>query len=487
MRKVREHELTVLKRVFKECDADNSNTIDTNELLTVLRRLGYHPDLEVIVDATADAGLKKGEDMNFDQLWQFIEVYRAREGFSKIHVSEVQTLFDDADLADCFKDEELDASNVIHMFRKLGLPIHSTQAQRFVATVDIDGSGTIDIQEFLKMLRHFYEHMVSRAGQAYTERARPSTPKVLEGLVPVASPTDLSLAGRRSSEFMSFFDFVSCVTQLRNKTRNDVKSHCGFGDAEFHAIEEQFAEYDEEKKGFLSDKQVQRLLETLVPHLATSAPERPQLLKIMEEATRDVGGIIDLTAFIRLMGKVKDLSESSKIQREVSSEESVDFTPKEINEFRELFLGEGDREFISLSEVQDMLSNIIPMGAKNIKTLAKTFKEAATVTEQDRNEVEFSEFLLLLQRLTEVGFVGIGEQASKGEGESTPGNGSPSRNRYVRLSTSDLIGVCKQMQQKKNVREQNTQRAARRCTTVCSAGLEERSVSPNTNHLAELR
>jgi len=146
--------------------------------------------------------------------------------------------------------------------------------------------------------------------------------------------------------------------------------------------------------------------------LATSASKRPQLLEIMRETTSHTGGKINFAAFMKLMRKVKDLSELDRLRRERDAIELVSFSGHEVNELRELFLGSKDREFLTLLEVQEILSVLIPMGAKNIEALSKVFEEVQCDAHHDSHEqADFSEFLLLLDHMMKSDVADINERA----------------------------------------------------------------------------
>jgi Ca2+-binding EF-hand superfamily protein len=350
-----------------------------------------------------------GEEMNFGQLWRFLEAYRAREGFSKADCKELQDC-----LAQESQDGELDALNVGHLFVRLGLPVSCTQVQRFVANVDIDGSGTIDFSEFIKIARQLSQHVSAHTTGLYSGGISGAAAReMLEAVVPISYHTDISsVVENFQKDHLDHYDCVSCVKQLRSLTRRQVQSNSGFGQSEMEALREQFTEYDKGKSGCLSDPQVHCLLENLFPDLATSASSRPKLLEIMQEATKHAGGAIDFAAFVRLMRNVKDLAELDRIRKERDTVQAVGFSAEEVNEFREVFLGSKDRDFLTLAEVQEMLKNIVPMGAKNTERLSKLFSEVVS-ERSGRKDADFSEFLLLMRGLMDSDFGCINEHAKR--------------------------------------------------------------------------
>merc|ERR1719238_200900 len=76
MRKVREREVANIQRKFTEFDEDGSGGIGAEELLHILRELGYFPEQEEVNDALDDIGISHEDELDFDALWRFLEVYR---------------------------------------------------------------------------------------------------------------------------------------------------------------------------------------------------------------------------------------------------------------------------------------------------------------------------------------------------------------------------------------------------------------------------
>jgi calcium-binding protein CML len=461
MRKVRENEVALMRRVFDECDVNRSGGICSQELVIVLRTMGYYPENEEIWNAMEDAGVKRSDEMDFAQLWLFIEAYRKREGFSKVDVEELRQAFDNADImADGTKRGYLDALTIGHIFIRSGLPVNCTQAQRFVANVDIDGSGTIDFGEFLKIARHLCEDITAKANMAYSdvEGCASALHDLLELLVPVSYSCDRrTVACKTKPEQLDRFGFVSSVNVLRSLTRDHVKANHGFGEAEVEELQEHFNEYDRDRNGLLSWKDVQNLLETAFPQLTHSADSRSELMEIMKDTFRD--GEIEFADFVRFMRRVSDLTEMARIMREKSVTAIVSFSAPEINEFRELFLGDSDREFLSLSEVQEMLATIVPMGAKNTKALTKVFDEV--VTDRISMKAEFSEFLLLLHRLLDSDVAGINHYAEAKAG-ATAWESEPSPALEERCPSKGAMFISEILQASKKRRTTKPTAAPRR-------------------------
>jgi len=404
MRKVQEREVTHIQQVFAECDEDGSGGIGAEELVHILRALGYFPEQEEIQDALTDIGVSPESELDFDQLWRFLEVYRGREGFSRADMAEICEVFA---IADKDGSGQLEVLELGHMFAMLGCTITVNQAQRFVANVDIDGSGTLDLREFTKVVRQLSQHACQKARHAFEQKGgegpRPTISEVLNVLVPSAHTKDRDKAASRLHDLETQasdvdtdqFDFVSSINKLRKKTSKHVKKNHGFGHAEVHDLRQQFASYDLERKGFLCDQEVQKLLEDLYPDLSRNPDSRPELLEIMKTAEMGAKGTVDFKAFLRLVRKCHDLSDREKVLQEWDAIAKTGFTPIEVKEFREIFLGSTDRETVSLPQLLAMISPLVPMGQQNSMATAEIFIE---VVGKDK-EAEFADFLMIFRRM----------------------------------------------------------------------------------------
>jgi Ca2+-binding EF-hand superfamily protein len=410
MRKVREREVANVQRKFLEFDLDGSGGISAGELAHIVADLGYFPQRDEVNDALADIGMSPEQELDFDELWRFLEVYRGREGFSHAEMVEIEEVFNvvDADGSGSLSVEEMG-----QLFAMLGVSVTPTQVQRFVSNVDLDGSGTLDFHEFTKVVRQISQNACKKARAAFAaqnlEGAQPSILEVLKVLVPTAHSKDTEkLAGRLASLGESLeqseHDLVSQIIKLRKKTAKQMKRNHGFGHAEVQQLRQHFEEYDVDKKGFLRDHEVEKLLEDTYPELTKSMTYRPQLLEIMKSAQK---GQVNFRSFLKLVRRCRDLCDREKVKRERDAIAASGFTQAEVKEFRELFLGSTDRETISLSQLFEMVAPLVPLGQKNSIALVEIYRD---VVEKDQ-EAEFAEFLLIFRRIIDLDTGDINECA----------------------------------------------------------------------------
>lgn len=216
-------------------------------------------------------------------------------------------------------------------------------------------------------------------------------------MVPGAQSKDMDKIATRisvSQKAFDQFDFVSSINKLRRKTAKQLKRNHGFPNDKVDEFRKQFAAYDLDRKGFLEDREVQKLIEKLYFDLASKAGYRPQLLEIMKPVQK---GETDFSTFLRICRKCTDLRDREKVMRERDAIEQTGFTVLEVKEIRELFLENTADDVISLPELLKMLANVMPMGEKNAAALAEIFMEV--VGEDLDQSAEFADFLLITRRM----------------------------------------------------------------------------------------
>jgi Ca2+-binding EF-hand superfamily protein len=406
MRKIREYEVAQIRKLFAQFDEDGSGGIEEEELLQILRSLGYFPERDEIHDTFSDIGANADSELNFDQLWRFLEVYRKREGFSKADMADIEDAFNEIDSDG---SGQLEVHELGRMFAILGCIVTHNQAQRFVAYVDIDGSGTLDLREFTKVVRQVSQTALQKAKAAF-EKEPAANLDVIQALVPFAHAKDTDKVIYRLGSMeqaygeLDQFNFVSAINSLRKKTSRHIRRNHGFGHLELAQLKKQFETYDADNKGFLYDKEVQRLLEDRYPGLSEDTLFRPLVLEIMKSAPKD---FVDFKAFLQLVRRCTDLSFKEKVSREKEAVKQTGFTSNEVKEFRELFLGSTDRETLALPQFMEMIAPLVPLGHKHSMEITEMFME---VVGKDK-EAEFADFLVLFRRILESDLGNINEHA----------------------------------------------------------------------------
>merc|ERR1712216_20417 len=179
-------------------------------------------------------------------------------------------------------------------------------------------------------------------------------------------------------------------------------------------LQSAFNRYDADGSGDISNRELIVLVEECFADMAHDEQMRPHLAELMSEVDADKSGSLDFSDFIRLMQQLRELKDREQVAKEQQAVRETEFTPGEVNEFRELFLScETSSGKLSLHEIRQMLEMICPMGDRNSAELTAIFHSITTRTSEDhRNEADFPEFLWIMRKLLDMNFANIRERTS---------------------------------------------------------------------------
>jgi len=411
-RKVREREIALVKEEVEKPQVGTSQ----GRALAVWRRLGYAVEEVEVEDAAKEVGLSLEEWMGLDDTWKVLLRFRRREGFCE---REVEKLKEHFMRGDDNNDGELCVTEVARTLRAMGYSASCDVAQMLVAQVDADLSGALDFREFMKLVRIYRETCNSRARAAFLRHAPNASVRcdvqqvcgaswALQGFEEIADAEDLGQAARgllqAQEGAVGIFGFISATNRWREHDRDLRKARCGFGERETQDLMARFraTAVDEEGSGLrLPPQALQRLLAEQYPDLACSRDLRPTFRELLRDAELTPRGGLHFQGFLKLARGCHDLMEQEQLRREKESVKELGFQKHEVEAFRELFLGGGDRTSLSLEDVQSMLSTVVPMGHNNCQEFEKLFGQVASKKPNGKIGVNFPEFLLFIKRCLE--------------------------------------------------------------------------------------
>merc|ERR1719174_279536 len=141
MRIYSEMQLEQFRPVFEKFDKDGSGSIDTNELYQAVKNLGYFPTRASIAEAVSIVDMDGGGDLSFDEFFKMMSYLRSTEGFTKDEVAEFKEVYDKFDRDGSGEVSVLELGPIL---LELGYPTSIDLQQRYIAEVDVDGSGEMD-------------------------------------------------------------------------------------------------------------------------------------------------------------------------------------------------------------------------------------------------------------------------------------------------------------------------------------------------------
>merc|ERR1719359_77932 len=109
IRRFREHDINILRGVFKEADKDGGGRLDHEEVESLLRKLGYAPTAQTVHEAMDAVDQDKTGDINFREFEALREYLRQTEGLSMADLQDIRSLYLRA--AGCRKVEDKDLNS----------------------------------------------------------------------------------------------------------------------------------------------------------------------------------------------------------------------------------------------------------------------------------------------------------------------------------------------------------------------------------------
>eukprot|EP00747_Dinoflagellata_sp_TGD_P126187 gnl/TRDRNA2_/TRDRNA2_174258_c3_seq1.p1 gnl/TRDRNA2_/TRDRNA2_174258_c3~~gnl/TRDRNA2_/TRDRNA2_174258_c3_seq1.p1 ORF type:complete len:766 (+),score=160.92 gnl/TRDRNA2_/TRDRNA2_174258_c3_seq1:374-2671(+) len=119
-----------------------------------------------------------------------------------------------------------------------------------------------------------------------------------------------------------------------------------------------------------------------------------------------------LTSFLKMMRLLQDYADRQALEKERQAISKVSFSREEVKEFRKIFglFREDTSGDMSFAEFQIMMSNLVPMGDKAAEDLKALMK---SVDQDGDLDLDFPEFLILMQKVKDLDFGGINAKAQK--------------------------------------------------------------------------
>mmetsp|Transcript_42848 Transcript_42848/g.100076 ORF Transcript_42848/g.100076 Transcript_42848/m.100076 type:complete len:1061 (-) Transcript_42848:117-3299(-) len=340
------------KRHFKRFDQDSSGNISATELRDVLQALGYRPMRQVIGEVLEEVDFEHDAELDFEEFFHFMLLFKQRDGFSQKELTEY------ADVFRKFDRDESDNINVHElgdMLRFLGFSVGTDHLYILLAQVDVNRNGTLDCNEFLRLMRLHRETELKRLHDIFVHRGvaqetleASSVPTAVQDYVGRDVPLNTLLTDL-PSEPVDFEDFVTLADKARMTKVISERRMAGFSPAEISQLEEMFKHYDKDESGDIDSFEVQELLNDFGLPCRTIA-ERQAALDQLEEAKQlaaeagvkspkgKINSMITFWELVQLVRLVKTSRAKAKEEESRTLLEAISFSKQEIDDFRSVFL-----------------------------------------------------------------------------------------------------------------------------------------------------
>lgn len=353
-------ELGELQGVFKRFDRDNSGEISTMELGDILRHEGYHPKLDKLQQLCEEFDVDGSGEMGMREFLKLVRRFREAE------VKRFRRLFE------AYANPEtgtMETQELAGVLEELGQDVSMETVVEAVQSIDADGSGTVDWDEFMEWMERY----------------------------------------RR--------------LEVRDKRR-----FCGFSDDQLEEFRAAFDMYDADKSGDVAETELMRVLTDL--NLAPrSEQEQAELLANLgrcRDLAEEPDGKNTFWVFLQLLRDLEDDEDRASLAVERQAMEKAGFSRQEVGEFREIFehwytkllvlgpaCGAADSCKALTAEGVARILRAIGIALPKASDYA-LLEDICRECDFDGNgQVDFPDFLVVMSRLVGSNFRGINEHLAR--------------------------------------------------------------------------
>mmetsp|Transcript_44804 Transcript_44804/g.103639 ORF Transcript_44804/g.103639 Transcript_44804/m.103639 type:complete len:357 (+) Transcript_44804:1-1071(+) len=335
---------------------------------------------------------------------------RANEGFTKAELEEISRAFY---FYDSNSSGAVDVVELGGVLRWLGYPVSIEQQQELMDDVDMDGSGEVDFDELLKIMRWYKEVEYRNLQRAYQEGDLDGSgtldKREIQQLLP--SLGYLKLSKEQSSLIDSCFamhseiDFEECmrlVQRLRSISREDFRSTHGYQGKEVERLRQEFNKAASMSSGGeISKREIIRLFEDYFPQNGgRSVEDRERASELLKKVDANSDGRLNWFEFLHFMRMAQDRVEFEVVHQEQEAAARSGFSTTEVRDLRKAFkLCDTDNsKALSVDEILAMLACVRPLTRPIKERVTEIFNAA---DKDKKGDVNFAEFLMVMRAVTD--------------------------------------------------------------------------------------
>jgi len=344
-------------------DADGDGVISEHELRAALKKLGFTPLKQNIDEILGEVDKNQNHQLDFHELFDFMLIYRQREGFRKQVVEDMRRAFDQFDQDGSGEVSVLELS---YLFRHLGYKIELADINQWVIQVDLNGSNQLDFREYLQLMRMFREDELRKISHVFNNYKDESNSMPLNHIkhaladLQHQAPSKVQLSMRPFG--MDFDAFVGIVDSCRTDLVARERKKAGFTDERIQHFQEEFDRFDKDHSGEIDTTELMCILKefnwepktkeeqaTLLKKIALAC-ERAGEAKAHDKPDSTSGTqTLGFWEFVQLARILQTDFEQAEEEQMMKLGHELNFTSSDIEGFRNVF-AEKKQEMQQLSE-----------------------------------------------------------------------------------------------------------------------------------------
>lgn len=486
IRRLRDGEFVEIGKVFKRY-TDDGNLLHLENLGLALGDLGYCVSEDAIFCILDELGELHHElQCTREELGMFLRVYRRMEGFTPEEVAEMRAAFDvqchilreraklislpdepgspktpktpkgaktpatpaaSQDVKQVFEngrwdappiDAALDALRSSRVMREFGFARSMQQVQGMLDLIDLDGSGMLEFNEFLKLMHRLFREEAMRRRKIFTAldtKRNGNVPvlklttaiKMLVGAEPSAELAEeaamragLSLTDAKSSVSRSGFEVF--FKHYRTLGVQEIRENACYSLAEVMLLRETFIKYDADKSGTVERRELARIITEYFPEATKSKEAQREVQLAIKDVDVNHDGVLDFREFLALMRRFDDTRDESDINLEKNVVEDLKYEAEEVEGYRQIFTAHANLVGeLGLDMLTDILSRVVDLSPDEQEELGGLVLK---VNPDSRQVVRFPHFLRLVKIITDENYGRVNQSSARILRKATKSNGS---------------------------------------------------------------
>lgn len=427
---------------FARFDSNNDDKIDERELKKALLKMGYEP-LTMVIHEILDEVLPEpwtaGRELEFDEFFDFLLVYRQREGFLKSEVEMLRRIFFNFDEDNSGSVSTLELGDV---FRYMGYSPSVDELKHYILMVDEDRSNELNFKEFLKLMQVHRSSVIQGMRNAFVACMDKKTDTLPRAQVRSAleklghhSPSK-ELIQRLPSVAMDFDDFVRLVDECHQVLVAEQRKRAGFSDSELEKISETFNNFDKDGSGDINKSEMHLLFQAFGWQPKTQQEQRDIFGHLdraralareagVQDTSPDGAATVKLWEFVQLWRMIQRQQEGAQEKMMARLAHELKFTLPEVTEFREIFLhwinvrqheadenDDGDTLHLEHDSDEGIERETVrricrSMGVKLTTVIKQRLDKELDLLLDGNKTLDFQAFLHLMRWIIDTGFGGI--------------------------------------------------------------------------------